>query len=141
MADEQKDLVRQYLNAFNDRDRETLADFLATDVVEHGIHDGLHGVDEILEFLDAHFDPFPDYSGEMNAMIAEDDIVVVRYTASGSHTGEYLDIEPTSHTTEWSGMAMYRIDDDQIAEVWIEEDRLGLLEQLEVVDPPAHLRI
>ncbi|PSQ83467.1 MAG: DUF4440 domain-containing protein, partial [Bacteroidetes bacterium QS_1_65_9] len=42
---------------------------------------------------------------------------------------------------EWTGMAMYRIADDRIAEVWLEEDRLALLEQLEAVDPPAHLRI
>ena len=38
-------------------------------------------------------------------------------------------------------MAMYRIEDGQIAEIRLEEDRLGLLEGLEAVDPPAHLRI
>jgi hypothetical protein len=38
-------------------------------------------------------------------------------------------------------MAMYRIEDEQIAEIWLEEDRLGLLEQLDVAHPPAHLRI
>lgn len=141
MTDTQKDLVRQYLNAFNDRDRETMADLLASDVIEHGIHDDLHGVDEILDFLDAHFEVFPDYTGSMEAMIAGSEMVAVRYTASGTHTGEYLDIEATGHTTEWSGMAIYRIEDDRIAGIWLEEDRLGLLEQLELVDPPAHLRI
>jgi hypothetical protein len=38
-------------------------------------------------------------------------------------------------------MAMYRIEDGEIAEVWLEEDRLSLLEQLEAIDPPAHLRL
>jgi steroid delta-isomerase-like uncharacterized protein len=136
-----KDLVRRYLNAFNDRDRDTLSELLADDVVEHGIHDELHGVDEILEFLQKHFDTFNDYSGSTESMVAEDDIVAVRYTVRGTHTGEYRDVESTGHTAEWTGMAMYRVEDDRIAEVWIEEDRLGLLEQLEVVDPPAHLRI
>lgn len=42
---------------------------------------------------------------------------------------------------EWTGMAMYRIEDDRIAEIWIEENRLDLLEQLELADPPAHFRI
>ena len=136
-----KDIVNRYLNAFNERDEETLSDLLADDVVEHGIHETLHGVDEILDFLHAHFEAFPDYSGDTDAMIAEDDIVAVRYTVRGTHNGEYEDVEPTGHTAEWTGMVMYRIEDDQIAEVWLEEDRLGLLEQLEVVDPPAHLRI
>lgn len=136
-----KDLVKHYLKAFNDRDREEQAKYLADDVVHHGIHEELHGVDEILDFLDRHFDMFPDYAGETQAIIAEGDTVAVRYSVSGTHEGEYQDIEPTGNAAEWTGIAMYRIEDDQIAEVWLEEDRLGLLEQLEAVQPPAHLRL
>ena len=135
------ELVRQYLAAFNDRDRETLSELLAEDVVEHGIHDELHGVDELLEKLESHFEPFPDYSGTTETMVTEGDLVAVRYTVGGTHTGKYRDVEPTGHVAEWTGMALYRIEDGEIAEVWLEEDRLELLEQLEVVDPPAHLRI
>ena len=141
MSDEHKRLVREYLHAFNERDRDALAALLADDVVEHGIHEELHGTEEILDFLDAHFDTFPDYTGETERIVAEDDVVVVRYAVSGTHTGEYQDVEPTGHAAEWSGIAMYRIEDGEIAEIWLEEDRLGLLEQLEVVDPPAHLRL
>lgn len=141
LEDTNADVVRDYLNAFNDRDRETMTELLAADVVEHGIHEELHGVEEILEFLDAHFQTFPDYAGTAEAIVAQDDTVVVRYTVTGTHTGEYRDVEPTGHHVEWTGIAIYRVEDDQIAEIWIEEDRLGLLEQLEVVDPPAHLRL
>ena len=140
-TEENTELVRRYLNAFNDRDRDTLADVLAEDVVEHGTHDELHGFEEIVKFLDAHFEAFPDYSGTTDAMIAEDDTVAIRYTVRGTHSGEYQDVEPTGHTVEWTGMGMYRIEDGGIAEIWLEEDRLGLLQQLEVLDPPAHLRI
>jgi steroid delta-isomerase-like uncharacterized protein len=136
-----KELVRRYLHAFNERDRETMADLLAEDVVEHGTHERLEGFGEIEAFLDAHFETFPDYEGETETMIAEGDTVAVRYRVRGTHTGEYQDVEPTGHTVEWSGMAMYRIEGDEIAEVWLEADRLGLLRQLEVVDPPAHLRL
>jgi steroid delta-isomerase-like uncharacterized protein len=140
-TEENKELVRRYLEAFNDRDRETLASVLAEDVVEHGVSEELHGVEEITGFLDTHFEIFPDYTGATEAMIAEGDTVVVRYTVSGTHTGEYRDIEPTGHTVEWTGIGIYRIDDDGIAEIWLEEDRLGLLEGLEVVERPAHLRV
>lgn len=135
------DTVRRYLHAFNERDLETLADILADDVVEHGIHQDLHGPDEVIEFLESHFDRFPDYRGTTDAMVTEDDTVAVRYSAAGTHKGEYREVEPTGHEVEWTGMAMYRLEDDEIAEVWVEENRLGLLEQLEAVDPPAHLRI
>jgi len=136
-----EELVRTYLAAFNDRDRETLSEVLAEDVVEHGVSDELHGLEEIMEFLEAHFQIFPDYTGTTEAMVAEGDTVVVRYSVSGTHTGEYREIEPTGHTVEWTGVGIYRIDGDGIAEIWLEEDRLGLLEQLEVVERPAHLRI
>ncbi len=134
-------IVRRYLNAFNDRDRETLRALLAADVVEHGVHEELHGPDAVVDYLDAHFETFPDYTGETEAMAAKDDLVTVRYRVSGTHTGEYRDVEATGHTAEWTGIAIYRIADGEIAEIWIEEDRLGLLEQLEMVDPPAHLRL
>jgi steroid delta-isomerase-like uncharacterized protein len=135
-------LVRQYLEAFNEQDHEQMTELLADSVVEHGAHEELHGVDEILDFLDAHFETFPDYSGTADAVVADGDQVVVRYTVSGTHTGEYRDVEPTGHRTEWTGLAMYRIEDGEIAEIWIEEDRLGLLEQLDAVDPEhAHFRI
>jgi steroid delta-isomerase-like uncharacterized protein len=136
-----RELVRSYLEAFNERDWEALADHLAPDVVEHGVHDELHGPDAVVDFLRSHFEVFPDYSGTTEAMVAEGDTVVVRYTARGTHSDEYRDVGPTGHTVEWTGLVMYRIEDDHIAEVWLEEDRLGLLESLEAVDPPGHLRI
>jgi steroid delta-isomerase-like uncharacterized protein len=135
------DLVRDYLSAFNDRDRDRMTELLADDVVEHGVHEELHGHEEILEFLDAHFETFPDYAGETEEMVADGDTVVVRYSVSGTHTGEYRGVEPTGHRAEWTGIGMYRVAEGRIAEIWLEENRLSLLEQLEVVDPPAHLRL
>lgn len=138
---ENADLVRQYLRAFNDQDWETLRGLLAADAVEHGIHETLHGPAEIVDFLESHFEVFPDYTGETEQMVTEGDRVVVRYTAEGTHSDEYLDVAPTGQTVTWTGMVMYRVEDGEIAEAWLEEDRLGLLEQLEAVDPPAHLRL
>ncbi|MFB6251743.1 MAG: ester cyclase [Halobellus sp.] len=140
--DENKALVREYLDAFNDRDHERMREMLADDVVEHGAHEELRGTDEIIDFLEAHFETFPDYSGTAEDIIAEDDLVTVRYSVYGTHTGEYRDVEPTGHKTSWSGTAIYRIEDDKIAEIWVEEDRLGMLEQLEAVGPQeAHFRV
>lgn len=138
-----KAVVREYLAAFNDRDREAMASLLAPDAVEHGVHRELEGRGAIVDTLTAHFEPFPDYGGTTEAIIAEGDLVTVRYRASGTHTGEYRDVEPTGQQAEWSGIAMYRVDDGVITEIWLEEDRLGLLEQLELTDVPAaaHLRL
>jgi steroid delta-isomerase-like uncharacterized protein len=134
--EENKELVRRYLRAFNDRDHESLTELLADDVVEHGIHEELHGPDAVVAFLESHFETFPDYTGSTEAMVAEDDLVVVRYTASGTPAES-----GRGRPAEWTGMVMYRIEDDRIAEAWLEENRLEMLEQLEEVAPPAHLRL
>lgn len=136
-----KDIVRKYLDAFNDKDRDALAEVVADDVVEHLPHEELHGIDEFLENPWANLQAFPDYVGTTNALLAEGDKVVVRYTVEGTHEGEYYNIQPTGQRVEWTGMAMYRVEDDEIAEIWLEEDRLGLLDQLGVIEPPAHLRV
>lgn len=142
-AADNKALVREYLGAFNDRDWDAMADYLAEDAVEHGVHEEIEGRDAIVDYLQAHFDAFPDYGGSTEMMVAEGDLVTVRYTASGTHTGAYRDVEPTGHQAEWTGIAIYRLDDGEIVEVWLEEDRLGLLEQLHLVEAPpqAHLRL
>ena len=136
-------VVRSYLQAFNERDRKRLNTLLASDVVEHGVHDTLKGRDAVVQYLKGHFEAFPDYSGENHEMIAEGELVAVRYTARGTHTGEYKDIEPTGLPATWTGIAIYHVDDGKIDEIWLEEDRLGLLEQLQYVDTtePAHLRL
>ncbi|MFP4591068.1 MAG: ester cyclase [Halobacteriales archaeon] len=140
---ENEAVVRQYLAAFNDRDRERLQSLLAEDAVEHGVHEDIRGADAIADYLEGHFEAFPDYTGETAAIAVDDDLVAVRYSASGTHTGRYRGVEPTGHRATWTGISMYRIVDGQINEVWVEEDRLGLLEQLELVDAsdPAHLRL
>ncbi|MFB6218581.1 MAG: ester cyclase [Halobacteriaceae archaeon] len=138
---ENKQLVRRYLDAFNDKDRETLSELVADDVVEHGTHWEVEGFEEFMGYVEENVDTFADYTGSTDEMVAEDDTVVVRYTVSGVHDGEYLGIEPTGREVEWTGIAMYRIDDGEIAEIWLESDQLGVLEQLGVVEPPAHLRL
>lgn len=141
MTDRQKELVRRYLNAFNDKDRDALSDLVADDVVEHGTHWEVEGFEEFMTYVEENVTTFAEYTGTTEEMVAEDDTVVVRYTVSGTHEGEYLGIEPTGREVEWTGIAMYHIEDDEIAEIWIESDQLGLLEQLGLVEPPAHLRL
>jgi len=138
---EPTEVVTEYLRAFNEKDWDRFQEILADDVVEHGVHEELEGPEAAVEFLQGYFEVFPDYTGETEAVVAQDDLVVVRYTAQGTHSDEYHDVDPTAHTVEWSGLSMYRVEDGQIAEIWLEEDRLGLLEQLEAVDPPGHLRV
>lgn len=61
------------------------------------------------------------------------DVVVVRWTMHGSHTGELLGIPPTGKQVTLTGITIYRLSDGKIVEERGEEDALGLMQQLGVI--------
>lgn len=73
---------------------------------------------------------FPDHRSRLEQVVAEGDAVVVRWTATGTHEGEYLGIAATGREATWTGIDVFRIDCGRIAEVWSEADGIGLLRQL-----------
>jgi len=75
-------------------------------------------------------DALPDWHSDLDQLVAEADIVVERFTASGTHRGQLMGVAPTGKTLVLSGINIYRIDRDRIVERWGRLDELGLLRQL-----------
>jgi steroid delta-isomerase-like uncharacterized protein len=74
---------------------------------------------------------FPDLEWQINLMLGEDDLVAARWTASGTHTGNWGDIEATGKRAEFSGVNIFRFNNEgKVAEIWNHRDDLGLMEQL-----------
>ncbi|HUR56993.1 MAG TPA: ester cyclase [Opitutaceae bacterium] len=63
-------------------------------------------------------------------LIAEDDKVVKRWTASGIHHAAIAGIAPTGQPVTFSGMSLYRVENERIVESWYAYDLFGLLHQL-----------
>ena len=73
---------------------------------------------------------FPDLRHEVELVAAEGDRAAVRFQLYGTHTGKFLGIAPTGRSIAISATAIMRLVDRQVAELWGEFDRLGLLGQL-----------
>jgi steroid delta-isomerase-like uncharacterized protein len=73
---------------------------------------------------------FPDVRMDVEALVAENDLVVARWTITGTHTGAWGEVAPTGRTVRFSGVNFFRIADGKIAEIWNVRDDLGLREQL-----------
>lgn len=74
-------------------------------------------------------------------MLAVDDLVVERWTESGSHTGTYLGVPPTGRHVVVTGIEIWRVRDEQIVERWAEVNELELLRKVGLLDgilPDAH---
>lgn len=73
---------------------------------------------------------FPDVHQTVDMIVAEGDLVAIRYSATGAHTGEFQGHAPTGKTITWTGMNFYEIECGRIADVWSEVDAQSRNEQL-----------
>jgi steroid delta-isomerase-like uncharacterized protein len=80
---------------------------------------------------------FPDMTLTVDRLIAEDDTVVTRWTAHGTHQGELFGISPTGKEVSVQGIVISRIRDGQLAEDYESYDVYGMLRQLGVLQAAA----
>ena len=78
---------------------------------------------------------FPDWHSDLHLLVAEDDLVVELFTASGTHTGtEIMGVAASGQTVTLPGINIFRVRDGQIVERWGRLDDLGFLRQLGLAD-------
>ena len=75
----------------------------------------------------------PDWHSDVEELIGEGDLVVERFTASGTHRGELMGVEPTGKVIVLRGIQIFRIEGDKIVERWGRLDEVGLLRQLRLI--------
>ena len=76
----------------------------------------------------------PDWRSDVEQLIGEGDIVVERFTASGTHTGGPLMGMPgTGKSITVAGINIFRVNGDRIVERWGRLDEVGLLRQLGLI--------
>jgi steroid delta-isomerase-like uncharacterized protein len=87
-------------------------------------------LNEAIESLKPIFEAFPDAVWSIEDLIAAGDKVIVRFVLRGTHEGEFMGIPPTGKKVEVGGMAIMRIENGKIVEVWEDADVLGWMMQL-----------
>jgi steroid delta-isomerase-like uncharacterized protein len=80
---------------------------------------------------------YPDLDIALDAIVAEGDLVVKRWTFRGTHTGDYMGLPPSGKKVVMAGSTMYRIQGGQVRESWWNYDALGMMQQLGIIPAPA----
>lgn len=80
---------------------------------------------------------FPDLDMKVDRLLAEQDLVAVRWTARGTNTGSGNGIPATGRSVEINGTTLFRMADGRIAEEWTCANSLGLMRQLGMLPAPA----
>jgi steroid delta-isomerase-like uncharacterized protein len=139
-----KHIARSWFDAMNQRDFAAIDRLFATDYILHypGIPEGARGGDVIRELVSAYVAAFPDLRFTVTRLIAEADTVLVAWTAEGTHQGTLMGLEASGRRARWEGTSVLRVRDGRIAEDWVLNDQLSMLQQLGLVQlgpiPMAH---
>ena len=133
MSEENKALARNFFRMFEIGDPGMADDIVAADYYNHDAPDPNIGSEGITAAVTMFKKAFPDAQLKIAFQLAEGDKVVTRYTWSGTHQGEYYGIPATGKQVNWTSTATFRIAGGKIRETWLNYDRLGMMQQLGVV--------
>ena len=129
-----KDLVRRYLNdVFSRGDLGVIDQYVSGDTFKGGV------VDLVTRWRTA----FPDLRIDVQDVIVEGDKVVTEEKMTGTHTGTYrssstgVTVDPTGRAVSWTRLAVRTLRDDRFVDGIWEEDEVGLLQQLGLLETPA----
>lgn len=135
-TDEGKALMRRFIDEWNKGDTEALnriiEEMVDADFVNHSAAnaDESRGPESVMKVFGAFRAAFPYGLTTIEAMVAEGDKVVTRWTFRGTHEGEFAGFTPTGTHMTLTGINIDRIEGGKFVERWYQMDMLGLMRQL-----------
>lgn len=90
------------------------------------------GRDALKERIARILEAVPDYRIRINEIVAEGDIVAVRFTGLGTHRGDFMGVRATGRVVTFMGFVHCRVQNGRIVEAWQLADILGVYRQLGV---------
>lgn len=121
-SDRHKALVRRWLEeVFSSGDLDAADGLFAPN---YALHDpsyprDVHGPEGVKRYVSAYRAAFSELDVTVEDQFAEEDKVVTRWTARGTHSGEFLGLEPTHQEIAVSGIEFDRVAGGQIDEAWV----------------------
>jgi steroid delta-isomerase-like uncharacterized protein len=73
---------------------------------------------------------FPDLQIHIDLLIAEDDLVVARWTMEGTNLGSWGGQQPSGKQARFCGVNFFRFAQGRVVEIWNHRDDLGLMQQV-----------
>ena len=127
-TEKNKTIQRRFQDIWNKGDFSIIEEIWDKDFVNHNVK--AKGFESIRQFVTVYHNAFPDVEFKIDDQIAEGDKVVMHYTITGTHKGDFQGIAPTGKSIKITGIAIHRIANGKIVEIWANWDALGLMQQL-----------
>jgi len=139
-------MKRWFREVWNEGNTKTVHELLAPDGVARGQsdpHGEIHGPDEFLAFVESIRASFSEIHTVIEDVFGAEDKVVVRWSATMTHSGAGLGVPASGKRIRVSGITIARIRNGQVVEGWDNWDQLSMLRQTGVYReaPPLTAKI
>jgi len=134
-SDNEAIIHRLYEEAWNKRKLEALNELVSPSHALHGPNFSGSSIGpeayklQVAQFVRA----FPDLRWEIEETISEKDKVVVIWTFTGTHKGEYRGVAPTNKKVTVDGITVHHITDGKIMDSYAIWDTWGMMKEFGVV--------
>ncbi|MBI4790833.1 MAG: ester cyclase [Chloroflexi bacterium] len=136
-TEQNKAIARRYIEElWNQNNLAVIDEIIAPDLVGHAGAQTFRGADTLRQRAKNLRAIYSDVRFTLEDQIAEADKALLRWTFRARHTGEYMGAKPTGKEVVATGMNLFRLANGKIAEIWVESDDLGELQQLGIVTLP-----
>jgi steroid delta-isomerase-like uncharacterized protein len=133
-----KSTVRRFIDdVFVHCRTDSVDELVAPDFTPHswpGVAPGTAGLKEAMKRVSAGLS---DVRMDIDDIIAEDDKVAVRLTASAKHSGEFMGIPASGKSYRISETHIFRLVDGKVRDHWRDADMLGMMKQLGALPDPV----
>ncbi len=130
------EVVRQFVERVRSgREPAAASQLMAPKVLAHQVVSGQstvieRGPQNYTEHIEEFLAAYGPYEFAIEELLSQGDKVYVRWRQSGRHIGTILGYAPTGKPLVSVGSAVYRVNDGQIVEYWIQQENYGLEKQL-----------
>lgn len=133
-------VVRRLIEeGFNKGDLDIVEELNADELVEHQTFGPNHpgGAEGVKAVVTSLRSAFSDFHLEIEDLAVDDDKVWIRMVGSGTNDGPFMGNAPTGRRMQTDVFDVCRVADGRIVEHWGVPDRLSVLFQLGLAQPPG----
>jgi steroid delta-isomerase-like uncharacterized protein len=129
-------VVRRFYEVFGKGDTDALQHLTASGFIDHGAPAGTPPGWDKGEYTQWRT-TFPDAQHTVEQLVAAADLVMARTSMRVTQRGAYAGIPPTGKTVRFEILDLWRVQNDQLTDLWSVGDYVGLIDQLQSTATPA----
>ena len=131
VQNQNKEIVREFFSAIDGNKFDKLNELFSNDfgLKAPGIETPWKKED-VFQAIKTHYTAFPDWTHNIEDIIADGDKVAVKLTQNGTQQAEYKGIAATGKKMTNPALSIMTIVNGQVKDWWVIEDNLGFMKQL-----------